>query len=106
MTSFKNVLLPAPEDPTIKTNSPLSTVRLILWRASVPLLYTFDTFRNSIKAINLPFSARVVGKASLSPVSLEGKTHAATKLMNAQGSTPGIERIIPMGAACIILMQK
>ena len=33
----------------MNTNSPFSTVKLMLCRASVPLLYTLDTLRNSIK---------------------------------------------------------
>ena len=37
MISLRKVLLPAPEAPTMNTNSPLSMLRLTSWRAWVPL---------------------------------------------------------------------
>src|SRR5699024_12540675 len=76
MTNFRKVLLPAPEEPTIKTNSPFSTVRLMLWRASVPLLYTFDTLRNSIKPITV---LSLVGYAPGKPRLLESQSRAAQR---------------------------
>ena len=48
MISLRKVLLPAPEAPTINTNSALSMCRLTLWSALVPLGYVLDTFSKSI----------------------------------------------------------
>ncbi len=49
--SFRKVLFPAPDSPTIKTNSPFSIRRLTSLSACTPLSYTLCTPLNSIKEI-------------------------------------------------------